>query len=121
MGVNILRVLNNIFLELKNQNRKQKELTDYLGISKNVFTDWKSGKNKSYMKYLPQIAEFLGVSVDYLLSDNPEQIKKAPDAKAPEADETFNKMWSMYFSLSDKGKAAAEKYLEFLLNTQNNE
>ena len=74
--VNILRVLNNIFSELKKQNRKQKELTDFIGISKNVFTDWKSGKNKSYMKYLPLIAEFLGVSVDYLLDDGN---KKSPD------------------------------------------
>lgn len=116
-----MSVLDNIIFTLESQNKKQKELTDYLGITKNAFTDWKSGRIKSYMKYLPQIAEFLGVSVDYLLSDNPEEIKKAPDAKAPEADEAFNKMWSMYSSLSDKDKAAAEKYLEFLLNTQNNE
>ncbi len=116
-----MRVLNNIFLELKKQNRKQKELTDFIGISKNVFTDWKSGKNKSYMKYLPQIAEFLSVSVDYLLSETPGEIKKAPDAKAPEADESFKKMFSMYSSLSDKDKVAAEKYLEFLLNNQDKE
>ncbi len=70
-----MRVLNNIISELKRQNKKQKELTDYLEISKNVFTDWKGGRNKSYMKYLPQIADFFGVSVDYLLDDN----KKSPD------------------------------------------
>ena len=70
-----MRVLNNIISELKRQNKKQKELTDYLDITKNVFTDWKGGRNKSYMKYLPQIAEFFGVSVDYLLDDN----KKSPD------------------------------------------
>ena len=52
---------------LKQQNKKQKELTDYLGISKNAFTNWKSGNNTSYIKYLPQIAEFLNCSVDYLL------------------------------------------------------
>ncbi len=70
-----MRVLNNIISELKRQNKKQKELTDYLDITKNVFTDWKGGRNKSYMKHLPQIAEFFGVSVDYLLDDN----KKSPD------------------------------------------
>lgn len=71
-----MSVLDNIILELNNQNKKQKELTDYLGITKNAFTDWKSGRIKSYMKYLPQIAEFLGVSVDYLLDDGN---KKSPD------------------------------------------
>lgn len=52
---------------LKKRNKKQKDLTDYLGITKNAFTDWKSGRINSYMKYLPQIAEFLNCSVDYLL------------------------------------------------------
>lgn len=70
-----MSVLDNIISELDKQNKKQKELTDYLGITKNAFTDWKSGRIKSYMKYLPQIADFFGVSVDYLLDDN----KKSPD------------------------------------------
>ncbi len=52
---------------LKAQGKKQKDLTDYIGVSKNHFTDWKSGRIKSYTKYLPQISEFLNVSVDYLL------------------------------------------------------
>jgi len=52
---------------LKQKGKKQSELTAYLGISKNRYTDWKSGRIHSYIKYLPQIAEFLGVSVDYLL------------------------------------------------------
>ena len=38
-----------------------------MGITKNAFTDWKSGKIKSYQKHLPKIAEFFGVSADYLL------------------------------------------------------
>jgi len=46
---------------MKKQGKKQKELTDYLGISKNVFTDWKNGKNSSYMKHLSKIAAFLDV------------------------------------------------------------
>ena len=52
---------------LKAQGKKQKDLTDYIGVSKNHFTDWKSGRIKSYTKYLPQISEFLNVSIDYLL------------------------------------------------------
>lgn len=64
-----MRTLNKISELLKLQNKTQKDLTDYLGISKNVFTDWKSGRNESYLKYLPQIAEFFNVSVDYLLGN----------------------------------------------------
>ena len=52
---------------LKKNNLKQKALTDYLGISKNAFTNWSNGNNTSYIKYLPKIAEFFDVSVDFLL------------------------------------------------------
>lgn len=62
-----METLNKIMTLLKEQNKKQIELTDYLGISKNVFTSWKSGKNTSYNKHIGKIAEFLGVSTDYLL------------------------------------------------------
>lgn len=40
---------------------------DYLGLGKTAFTGWKTGRNTSYLKYLPKIADFLGVSIDYLL------------------------------------------------------
>ena len=62
-------ILTNILTLLKEQNKKQIELTNYLGISKNVFTEWKSNRANSYMKYLPQIAEFFGVTVDSLLGN----------------------------------------------------
>ena len=62
-----MRTLDNISLLLKEQKKTQKNLTDYLGLSKNIFTDWKSGKCKSYNNYLPKIAEFFDVSIDYLV------------------------------------------------------
>lgn len=52
---------------LEDQNKTQKELTDYLGITQNAFTDWKSGRLKSYKKYVYEIASFLGVSAAYLI------------------------------------------------------
>ena len=70
---------------LKEQGKKQKELTDYLGISQNAFTDWKSGRINSYTKHLSKIAEFLSVSVDYLL-DNGEKENGSSDNDAPYED-----------------------------------
>ena len=70
-----MEILERITKILKEQHKKQKDLTDYLGISQNNYTDWKSGRLNSYKKYLPQIAEFLGVSVDYLLLDRDTQKK----------------------------------------------
>ena len=60
-----------ILVILKRKNLKQINLTDYLGLSKNAVTEWKAGRNESYKKYLPQIAEFLGVTVDELLGAQP--------------------------------------------------
>ena len=44
--------------------------------SKNLITEWKSGRSKSFMKYIPQIAEFYGVSADWILGNS--------DVRAPE-------------------------------------
>lgn len=75
-----MRVLDKVSQELKKQGKNQKDLTDYLGISKNVYTDWKSGKCKSYTKHLPKIAEFLNTSVDYLLGNEEKEIFPAADS-----------------------------------------
>lgn len=66
-----MSTINKISELLSEQGKTQKELTDYLGITKNAFTDWKSGRIKSYNKHLDKIAEFFGVSVDYLLGKTP--------------------------------------------------
>ena len=65
-----MSTLDKIQALLKQQGKKQKDLTDYLGITKNAFTDWKSGRVKSYQKHIPKIAEFFNVSADYLLGTN---------------------------------------------------
>lgn len=48
-------------------NREQKELTEYLKLKNSAFSDWKTGKSKSYKKYLIEISEFFNVSIDYLV------------------------------------------------------
>lgn len=47
--------------------KDQKELTEYLGLKNVAFSEWKSGKSKSYRKYLIEIANFFNVSIDYLV------------------------------------------------------
>lgn len=66
---------------LSEQGKTQKDLTDHLGITQNAFTDWKSGRIKSWNKHLPQIAEFLGVTVDCILCKTE---KPADDNELPE-------------------------------------
>lgn len=64
---------------LVESGKSQKELAEYLDISKNVFTDWKSGRLKSYKRYVHGIADYFGVSVEYLKGET--DIKNKPTAE----------------------------------------
>jgi len=86
--------LDRITSELKSQGKSQKELMLYLGVHPNLYTNWKGGRNTSYHSYLPQIAEFLGVSIDYLagrVSDPQMYIIPADPEKVREHEEFLEK------------------------------
>ena len=52
---------------LKIQGKTEKELISSLGLANGTFTNWKYKDSKSYEKYLKKIAEYLDVSIDYLM------------------------------------------------------
>ena len=103
-----MEVLNNILSLLKIQNKKQTELAAHLNLSKNVFTNWKNGDNTSYIKYLPQIAEFLNVTVDYLLGN---------DNKTDNGVFTYALYNEMTHDLSQEQIEQLKKYADFLRNS----
>jgi transcriptional regulator with XRE-family HTH domain len=94
---------------LKAQSLKQKDLTDFLGLGKASFSDWKSGKS-SYEKHLPRIADFLGVSVDYLLGRTDEPRVEKPSTAPPDP----------LGSLTPENHAKALEYIALLLGSQEN-
>lgn len=76
------------------------ELVKAIGATTNAVTEWKSGRSKSYTKYAPQIAEFYGVSLDWL-SGNSEQKEKPAAPKDDELSEDEANMLFMYRQLSE--------------------
>ena len=68
-------ILINIFRLLKEKDRKQKELADFLGLNESAVANWKSGTTKSYKKYVHEIADFFDVPVNELLGDSIESSK----------------------------------------------
>ncbi len=56
-----------IFSVLEEKNYSQQFLADALGIDKSTLSAWKSGKTKSYIKYIDKISKLLDVSKDWLL------------------------------------------------------
>ena len=50
----------------KNKGLKQQELAEILGIKRNTYSDWENGKCKPNYEKLEKIADFFGVSLDWL-------------------------------------------------------
>ena len=98
--------LNRIIDLMKLKNCDNQMLASALGLNRQVVTDWKAGRSKSYMKYLPQIADYLGVTVDYLLGK--------PDEKEPpcEAGIPDNSIQEAYNKAPEDIKNAIRKLLD---------
>ena len=60
-----------IFALLEERQISQKALAEYIGTRSQTINDWKTGKTHSYKKYIDKIADFFGVSADYILGNNP--------------------------------------------------
>ena len=65
-------VLERILATMEEKGVNQQDVTKHLGLGNGAFTRWKYNNGKSYLQYLSRIAEFLGVSRDYLLSGKEE-------------------------------------------------
>ena len=67
MDITLKRILELI----GSKHGSSQELVRAIDATKNAVTEWKSGRSKSYRQYLPQIAAYYGVSLDWLtgLSD----------------------------------------------------
>lgn len=57
-----------ILAAMKEKGFDQKTFAQQLEIRPQAITEWKKGTTTSYTRYLPQIADLLGTSVDYLLT-----------------------------------------------------
>lgn len=54
-----------------------KQLAEAIEVSPNTISNWKSGTNKSYTKKADKIADYYGVSVDWLCGRSDDrEIKK---------------------------------------------
>lgn len=78
---NYEQVLQTICNLLKDKNLQQKDLCEALNLKNKSFTEWKAGRSTSYMKKLPEIATYFGVSVDYLLGYEKDAVAETSEEK----------------------------------------
>lgn len=86
-------IIERIVKLLSQQNKKQKDLCNYIDVSTSTFSNWVSRNTDPPSKYIIPICEFLNVSCNYLLTG--EEVSSAP-ALTSEQEELL----SYYGSLS---------------------
>lgn len=55
---------------------KDSDVAREASVSKSTFSDWKVGRSKPGIKKLQKIADFFGVTVDYLMTGKEDEPKK---------------------------------------------
>lgn len=72
--------LDRIFEQLTALGIEQKSLAQKIGVRPQAVTDWKNGKTRSYTKYIPQIAEVLDTTAEYLLTGQGPKHRNVPES-----------------------------------------
>ena len=93
--------LERIFYRLKEMGLEQKAFAQALGTTDKTVSAWKTGRSKSYTKYLPQIAKVIDMPVEYILTGE----KKEPAPAPKSEDELVNAI-----ILGRDGKAVKRTY-----------
>lgn len=57
-----------IFSLLDKMGMEQKKFASLIGTTDKTVSAWRTGRSKSYTKYIPQIAAVLGTTTEYLLT-----------------------------------------------------
>ena len=134
-------ILDRIEKELKKNNKKQMDLCSYVGISNSTFSTWKKRGTSPAAEYIPNIAEFLGVSERYLLTgksdanshlsfdltlvDRIRELANRRNMSLPQLETTLGfgngtiSRWKKSSPSADKLKAVADYFnvsVDFLLN-----
>lgn len=72
-----------IYCKLRDEKGiKDSDVVKSTGITKSTFSDWKSGRSKPKNDKLQKIADYFGVTVDYLMTGKEEIKEKAPELTA---------------------------------------
>ena len=53
---------------MEQQERQHKELHEHLKLGERTYNNWKNGKSSTYLQHIDEIAKFLGVTPNYLIT-----------------------------------------------------
>ena len=113
-----MRVGERVHILLDEKGKRQKDLADFLGTGTSTVHGWKQGNRNPSSEMLLPICEFLGVSIEYLLTgeekDTVSQIGSNADLSTDEAD-----LLSYFRVLSRRNQRAILVQMENMINQEN--
>lgn len=95
-----MSIMDRILKLLKEKNKTQVDICNYIGIKPNVFTTWKTRGTDPPARHLVQICEFFDVTLEYLLTGNENSQNIKPEIKAEQAiSDTSKELLEVFESL----------------------
>ena len=104
-------IADRIFEIVDQKYREQRDFAKQLNIAPSIVSSWRNHKSTSYNKRLPELANLLGTTVEYLVNGDqmPKQNEPTVDPQTAAASKLFDQ-------LSPDQKTAALGFIEFLLS-----
>lgn len=109
----------------KARKYKQTDLAEVLSCSQGVYSRYESGEREPPFDIMKKLADFYGVTIDYLMGGAATTEQTAPQLTPPPAQEKAPaddraEAKELLENLSDEGYQAAIQYLQFLKAQEKN-
>ena len=111
MRVIVMSIIDKINRELMKKGKNGAEMSRDIGLSNGAYSQWNTGKTRPSKKTLLKVAEYLGVSVEYLMEDD--EIKEKPTDKISRP--------KNYEFLNPENRAIVDLMIEKLYKSQLND
>ena len=113
-----------IFQLVDEKYKEQRDFAIELGVTPSIVSEWRRRKSASYQKRLPQIAEVLGTTTEYLLTGNGPKYKTAPAGVSNSDTQSEGQLMAAFFEggqdLSEEEMSAlwqdAKDYIQWKLS-----
>lgn len=96
---------------IKDQGKRERDLTDYLGISPGTMSKWKYDGSYVYIKHMDKICEFLGTTPNYLFF--------GPEDKDERLTPSEKEMIQIYRSLDNGKKKCIRDTMRYFAENKN--
>ncbi|OPZ65865.1 MAG: HTH-type transcriptional regulator Xre [Firmicutes bacterium ADurb.Bin506] len=98
-----MTICERVFALLASDGREQGQMAKYIGVSKKTVSSWRSRGTSPGAEYIAPIAEYFGVSTDYILTGEERDLRLKPE------DVELLTLWDV-LSPADKAVVKYEMY-----------